>query len=156
MNVMPGQTSTAQVSIDTSVDNVTAIQLELGYDPNILSNVKIVPGPFFKSPQVIYEKNDPIKGRYTYMYGITPSGQPLKGTGVVATITFTVKAGTAGKQTQLGLLPESLVTARGVADSVLLKSNGALLNVTASGTNTTGNINTQTAPIDPQTSNSAR
>lgn len=156
LDVAPGQMGTAQISVDTSDNKVTAVELELGYDPNILSNVKVVPGPLFKNPVVLRDKNDTVKGRYTYAFGITPSGQPVTGTGVIATVTFTPKAGTAGKQTQLGLLPTSLVTARGVADSVMKSSSGTVINITTSGANSTGNINVQTAPLAPQTSSSAR
>ncbi len=156
LEVGQGQLGTAQISVDTSDNNVTAIQLEMGYDPNLLSNVKIVPGPLFKNPAVLIDKNDPVKGRYTYAFGITPSGQPITGKGVIATVTFTPKAGSAGKQTQLGLLPTTLVTARGIADSVMKTSSGTVVSITASGTNTTGNINVQTAPLAPQTSSSAR
>ena len=142
LTVAPGQLGSAQVSIDTSDNDVTAIQLEIGYDPTILSNVKVVPGPLMQNPAVLIDKNDPLKGRYTYAFGITPSGQPVKGTGVVATITFTTKAGTQGKETQLGILPNSLVTARGVANSVMKSGTGTVISINASG----AAANPQTAP----------
>jgi len=133
LTVAPGQTSTVNITMDTSDNNVTAVQLELGYDPNIISIVKVAPGPMFtQTPVVLIDKNNPTSGRYTYAFGITPSSQPVKGNGVVATVTFTTKAGAVGKDTQIGLLPTSLVTARGVAQSVLKSASGTVVTVSSS------------------------
>ncbi len=133
ITVAPGQQGTAQVSIDTSSNDVTAVQLELGYDPTVLSNVKVIPGTLIQNPAVLIDKNDPQTGRYTYAFGITPNGTPIKGTGVVATVTFTVRANALGKETQLGLLPTTLVTARGVANSVLKSGTGTVITVGTAG-----------------------
>lgn len=152
LTVGSGQQGRAEVTIDASDNDVTAVQLELGYDPNILSNVKVVPGALIQNPAVLIDKNDPATGRYTYAFGITPNGTPVKGTGVVATVTFTVKAGQAGKETQLGLLPTTLVTARGVANSVLKSGTGTV--ITVSGTAAGAPARTQTT--QPVTSPTAQ
>jgi hypothetical protein len=133
LTVAPGQQGRAEVMIDTSDNDVTAVQLELGYDPNILTNVKVTPGTLITNPAILIDKNDPAAGRYTYAFGITPNGTPVKGTGVVATVTFTVRANAVGKDTQLGLLPTTLVTARGVANSVLKSGTGTVITVGGSG-----------------------
>lgn len=137
LTVAPAQQGSVNVTINTSDNNVTAVQLELGYDPNIVSNVKVTPGPLFTSPVILIDKNNPLSGRYTYAFGITPSGQPVKGTGVVATVTFTTKATAGGKTTQIGLLPTSLVTARGVAQSVLKNASGTVITISATGASST-------------------
>lgn len=137
LTVAPGQEGSVNVNINTSDNNVTAVQLELGYDPHIISSVKVTPGPMFTNPVVLIDKNNPATGRYTYAFGITPSGQPIKGTGVVATITFTTYATAIGKATQIGLLPTSLVTARGVAPSVLKSAVGTTLTVESTGSDQT-------------------
>ncbi len=133
LTVGPGQQGTAEVTIDTSDNDVTAVQLEIGYDPNVLSNVKVTAGTLIQNPAVLIDKNDPAAGRYTYAFGITPNAQPIKGTGSVATITFTTKAGAVGTETQLGLLPTSLVTARGVAESVMKSATGTVVTVGTAG-----------------------
>lgn len=133
LSVGPGQEGSVNVNINTSDNDVTAVQLELGYDPRIVSNVKITPGPLFTNPVILIDKNNPSEGRYTYAFGITPNDQPVKGNGVVATITFTTSASSIGKKTQIGLLPTSLVTARGVAQSVLKTSTGTVLTVSSTG-----------------------
>jgi len=129
LTVAPGQVGHVAITMDTSDNNVTAVQLELGYDPRIISNVKVTSGPLFTNPVVLIDKNNPTTGRYTYAFGITPSGSPVTGTGVVATVTFTTLPGAVGKDMQLGLLPTSLVTARGVAQSVLKSTTGTVLTV---------------------------
>ncbi len=129
LTIAPGGQGSVSVNINTSDNDVTAVQLELGYDPHVISNVKITSGPLFTSPVILIDKNNPVSGRYTYAFGITPSAQPIKGTGVVATITFTTNPNAVGKSIQIGLLPTSLVTARGVAQSVLKSSTGTVLTV---------------------------
>lgn len=121
VRVVPGGVGKVDVDINTSDNPVTAVQIELSYDPKALRNVQIIPGPLFKSGAVIINKNDPVTGRFTYAVGITPSQTPVKGTGVVATISFTAGA---AQTSQLTLMPSSLVTARGVATSVLKSSTG--------------------------------
>jgi len=132
LTVGPYQQGSVNVTINTSDNDVTAVQLELGYDPNIISNVKVTPGPLFTNPVVLIDKNNSTTGRYTYAFGITPTAQPVKGTGVVATITFIANASAVGKETQIGLLPTSLVTARGVAQSVLKSESGTTLTISTS------------------------
>ncbi len=144
VTVAPGGVGSVDVMLDPSDNNVTAVQLEIGYDPHIISNVKVVPGVLFANPGLNYGKDNPTTGRYNYMLGITPSGQPVTQKGVVATITFTALPGTLGKSMQLGLLPTSLVTSRGVAESVLKSATGTVITV-GNGAAATTNYNT-TAP----------
>jgi hypothetical protein len=122
VKVVPGGVGQVSVEINTSDNPVTAVQLELSYDPKVLSNVQIVPGPLFQNSVVLINKNDPATGKFTYAFGRTPSQAPVQGTGVVATITFTARA--SATPSQLTLLPTTLVTARGVATSVLKSSSG--------------------------------
>lgn len=120
-----------EVNIDTSDNDVTAIQLEIAYDPNFITNVKVTPGALFESPVVLINKNNVNEGRYTYAYGIMPNRPTIRGVGGAATITFTATNKTG--QTQLALLPTTLVTARGVSDSVLKSAAGTLVIITQSG-----------------------
>jgi len=122
VKVAPGAIGTVTAEIDTSDNPVTAVQLEISYDPKVLSNVQAVPGPLFQNSVVLINKNDPATGKYTYAFGRTPGQTPVQGTGVVATITFTAKD--SSQPSQLTLLPTTLVTARGVATSVLKSSSG--------------------------------
>lgn len=122
VNVVAGGAGRVDVNIDTSDNSVTAVQLELSYDPKVLRNVVVTPGPLFTGAVVLINKNDPTTGKYTYAFGRTPAQTPVTGTGVVATVSFTAVA--SATPSQLTLLPSTLVTARGVATSVLKSSTG--------------------------------
>jgi hypothetical protein len=128
VSVSPGSTGSVDLTIDTQEHAVTAVQLELKYDPAAISNVKIVPGPQFQNPVVLIDKNNPTAGTYTYAIGIQPNQATVQGTGVVGKITFTAKRG-AIKQTSLDIEPASIVTARGVATSVLGKYSGTTVEI---------------------------
>jgi hypothetical protein len=148
ITVKPGQQGTVDVMIDSADNAVTAVQLELAYDPTIITNVKITKGALFPQPVILKDKNDNKTGRYTYMIAIQPRQATIQGSGPVATITFTAARSALGKQAQLALLPESLVTARGVANSVMKSAGGTV--VTVSNTNaaddSTSTTQTHTVP----------
>ncbi len=127
VSVAPGKQGTVVVNIDTSNNEVTAVQLEIAYDPNFISNVKVTPGALFENPVLLINKNNVKEGRYTYAYGIMPNRPTVKGVGAVATITFIAlnKPGSS----QLALLPITLITARGVSESVLKSASGTLVTI---------------------------
>ena len=111
------------VIMKTYINNVTAVQLELSYDPNVLTNVDIKSGSFLKNPVVLVKKIDALKGRISYALGIPPGGNATVGSGTVAVITFMSK-GLPGQTTTINILPNSLVTAQGVDKSVLKSGLG--------------------------------
>lgn len=118
-------TYSTDVSIATGGDKVTAAQLELSYDPKVLTNVQIKPGTFIQNPVVLLKKVDEANGRISLAIGI-PLGQAAPtGTGTVATITFD-EIPTATGSTILDFLPKTAVTAQGIAQSVLKTSTGSL------------------------------
>ena len=128
VTVAPGKKGEVAVTIDTSNNDVTAIQLEIAYDPNFISNVKVTPGALFENPVLLINKNNVQEGRYTYAFGIMPNRPTIKGIGPVATITFTA-LNKPGGQSQLALLPTSLVTASGISESVLKSASGTLVEI---------------------------
>jgi hypothetical protein len=138
VTVQPGQEGTAEVTIDTADNNVTAVQLEIAYDPTIIGNIQLKPGSLFENSVVLINKNNAQTGRFTYAFGITPNHSTVKGIGTVATITF---IGKKAGQSQLSLLPASLITARGVKNSVLKSATGTIVNVGGSASANNGNAN---------------
>lgn len=104
------------VNIDSDDNEVTGVQLELSYDPKVLGKVDIKPGSFLLSPVVILKKIDTTSGRITYMLG-NQLGEPgVKGKGTIAVISFSK---TGDKETSIDFLPQTLVTAQGLDQSVL-------------------------------------
>lgn len=140
VTILPGQSGTVAVNIDTSNNEVTAIQLEIAYDPNVITNVQVTPGDLITNPVVLIndnkKQNGNYIGRYTYAFGIMPNHPVIQGNGKVANITFTALNKTGASQ--LALLPETLVTARGISESVLKSATGTLIQVNQSGANSVG------------------
>lgn len=123
LSVTKGGQGKAEVMIDASDLSVTGIQLQMSYDPNYITNVQLAPGALVPNAVVLRNLNNAQTGKITYEFAIQPNQPVIKGKGVVATITFTAKP-TASGQTQLALLPNSLVSARGIAQSVLKTATG--------------------------------
>lgn len=113
-----------EVIVDSATNELTAVQLEISYDPEVITNIQIAPGPFFPKPLTLLNSIDAENGRVTYALGITPAQTPVQGTGVVAELTFQVVPGSVGQETMIDLLPKTLVTQQGAGQSVLMSTTG--------------------------------
>lgn len=110
------------VNIDSLDNKVTGVELKLSFDPKQLQNVDIVTGDFFTNPTVIQKTIDQANGKITYVLSTPIGASEVQGKGTVAVISFT-KIGT--KETTIGFLPQTLVSAKGQDQSVLKKTVGA-------------------------------
>lgn len=129
INAIRNATTSANVTIATGGNSVTAVQLELSFDPKVLRNLALahpLTGGFFANPVVLLNKVDSEKGTVTFAIAIPPSGNAKSGRGTVATITFTAQ-GAAGQTSQIAILPKSLVTATGTSGSVLRSMSGTTI-----------------------------
>jgi Cohesin domain len=117
------------VLISTGKNKVTVAQLEIAYDPKILTNVDIKAGSFFTDPTILLKKVDVVNGRITYVIGISLGGTPTVGKGTVATISFSTLPGQTTARTPINFLPKTAVNAAGYVQSVLLKSTGVLFSI---------------------------
>lgn len=123
LNAQKDTISTITVGIDTQEDEVIAVQLALSYDPHILTNLTMTPGTFFGKPVILANKINQEKGTIFYAVAIAPTGKPVKGKGIIATISFTPN--TKGTTlTQLTFLKNTLVTGKGSNTSVLATKSG--------------------------------
>lgn len=113
------------VEIATSENKVTAVQLELQYDPEVLANVTVIPGPFFGASDVLLNQIDAKTGRISYALSVGLTAQGVTGKGIVATVTFSSKVKTPEK-TAILFLPKTLVTASGINESVLKQTTNGL------------------------------
>lgn len=111
-------TGTTDILINSSSNKVTAVQLNLAYDPQILSHVVVKPGTFFASPTILYNIVDQPNGRISYVIAISPSGKEASGSGTVATISYTMSP-TAASFTKISFLPKTEVTQQGILGTVL-------------------------------------
>lgn len=116
--------SALDVVIDSGENKITAVQIELVYDPKLLTNVNIQQGSFFPSAVELIKQIDTTKGRVTYALGLQPTQNAKAGTGVVARLIFAPKLPN-GEQTVVQFLPKSVVTAEGVVQTVLKSTANA-------------------------------
>lgn len=126
-----GNSGTIDVIIDTAVNEVKGVELEMAYDPEALSAITITPAEFFPAPVILKKNIDRKTGRITFALGLRPSQVPVTGIGKVATIRFTKATGATGT-TEIEILPNSLVAAKGVYNSVLKSATGATIDLTSS------------------------
>lgn len=121
-------TGIIHVDIETNANEVTAIQLELQYDPKAITNVRIKPSQFFASPVELMKRIDRKNGKITYMVGISPLQKPIKGRGTVAEISFKKVPSANFRETEFTFSrtanAESIVAATGVDLSVLKSTYG--------------------------------
>jgi hypothetical protein len=115
------------VVIDTGKNKVNAVQLEIAYDPNVITNVTITPGSFLQSPITLLDLHDKTTGRISYALALTPAGEPVQGTGTVASLTFSRNNApiNTASQTQISILDKSLITETGGKNSLLKETSGA-------------------------------
>lgn len=122
----PGQVN---VNIDTHGDKVTAVQLDLSYDPTIMQNVKVTKATFFDQSVELFNQVNTKDGKISYAIGITPTAQPKSGQGVVATITYDRVPG-ATQAAWIKFMDKTKVTAFGISSSVLKSTTGLAPTVT--------------------------
>jgi len=114
------------VNINTEGDKVTAVQLELSFDPKAIVVTDIRPGTFFKNPIPLIKRINEKDGVISYALGINPGENGISGKGTIAVISYK-EVGQIGTYTQINFLPKTLVTASETDKSVLKKSIGGLI-----------------------------
>jgi hypothetical protein len=124
------------VLISTGKNKVTVAQLEIVYDPKILTNVNIKPGSFFTAPTILLQKIDAANGRISYVLGIGLGDKPVTGKGTVATISYSVLPGLSTVKTPINFEPKTQVNAAGYVQSVLKQSTGVLFSISPTPTTT--------------------
>ncbi len=93
-------TGSLAITIASDSNKITAAQLEISYDPTMLTNITITPGTFFDNPLVLLKNIDSKNGKIFYAIALQPTAQAKSGAGTLATITFTSTL-TPSQKTQL-------------------------------------------------------
>jgi hypothetical protein len=136
---------TYDVKINSGTNTVNAVQLDLAYDPSVLTNVTIIPGTFFTNPSQLVNDLDTKNGRISYALGIQPKDKGIKGAGVVAEIMFQFQPTATVSSTTIKFLPKTLVAGQGVNPSVLKSATDATI-VVPHPQGTTTQLQPTTAP----------
>jgi hypothetical protein len=121
--------NTVNVVVDSGKGAISGVQLQLSYDPQVLTNIRVQKGVFFVSPIELQKSIDTTNGILVYAIAISPTSAPQQGKGVIATISYTPNFGVASP-TKLTFLPGTKVTAEGIDESVLQTPPPFLLNIT--------------------------
>lgn len=116
-----GATKTLDVMVDSGGNSVTWVQLEMSFDPKLMTNVVVTPGTYIKTPTELLKKVDYANGRISYVLGIQIGGTGSKGSGAVAHISYQ-EAGAKGQKVEIKFLPKTLVTSGSFATSALKKT----------------------------------
>jgi hypothetical protein len=107
----------SDIIINTGQDSVNKVQLEISYDPKILTKIDINPGTFFTDPQILLKNIDNTNGRISFAIGVQNGNEGILGQGVVARLSFV--AAPKNASASVTLLPKTQVSADGYSQSVL-------------------------------------
>ncbi len=117
--------SSVDLLVDTSGDDIAGVQAELTYDPKALTAVKLIPDTSeasFFGPTAVVLFNDvdkPTPGRISYAIAINAGQSTRRGTGKIATLTFQKAPGATSSSTTVNFVNKTLVTKLGADQSVL-------------------------------------
>lgn len=117
------------VNIDTHINSVTVAQIEIGYDPGVVTITNIEPGTFFPHPVQLLKNIDMKNGRISYALGIQPQESGIKGKGTIATISYTILDSAKRDKTAFYVLPKTIIGAQGIALSVLKNANSLTISI---------------------------
>lgn len=126
----------SEVLINTNGNKVTSVQLELSYDPKILTDVDIAKGNFFDSPIEFIKKLDEKNGRITFALGLDADSEGVSGKKIVATIYYSPLDPSKEVVTSLNFLPKTQVSANGISESALSGTFDGLVSIKAQATPT--------------------
>lgn len=112
-------TYSSDVLVNTGSNTINGVQLELYYDPSIITNVSIKPGSFFSSSVELLKKVDQPNGRISYALSALPGQKGETGKGTFATIIYTVVPSLTSDRTSFNFLPKTEVSGENTSGSLL-------------------------------------
>ena len=114
------------VYINTKENKVTAVQLEIAYDPTMLQFVSLKPIDLLSGTVERINKIDKRTGRITYAAELGPTEHtaPIQGADSIVSLKFRPLK-TIPQQTEIRVLPDSIITALDVDKSVLTETKNA-------------------------------
>lgn len=131
INVVTASIPPADIVADTGAEGITGIQVELLYDPKVLTNVKIVPpadqslfGTGGTGYTVLFNEVKPELGRISYAIAINQTQKPAQGIGKIGTLSFQKVPGVIGNAaTFVRFVDKTMVTKLGESQNVLKQAN---------------------------------
>jgi hypothetical protein len=120
-----GRSKRAIVSVSSGDNSITGIQLEMGFDPRIVTRVRISPDTFFSTPTVLLNDINYTSGRILYALSLPLEVPAVNGSGRIITLDLTLSPN-ATEATRIFFLPKTVITGEGFTRSVLNKLPDAL------------------------------
>lgn len=114
------------ILINSNENEITQAQLELSFDPNVLTKVDIKPGSFIRSPVIIQKNINTTDGRIKYWIGVNPNEKGIQGKGAIATMVFSKNGSTAA---QVNFLPKTSISGVNTNQSVLKNATSGYFNI---------------------------
>lgn len=140
---------TVDVIANTNGQSISGIQLELSYDPALLTNVTITPSEnnlFGQNPAILINNIDPDLGRITYVISLGGlNDEEVSGNGSIATLTFNAVASEI-RTTEISILPKTTVRSLRSTNSLLNSSSPLTISLPES-----TQIVPQTLPLESPT-----
>lgn len=118
------------VNIDSGKNSVVGVQLELYYDPSLITNVTVIPLDFFPQAVEVLKKVDDKNGRISYAITVSPGETAVKGQGQLVKISYT-PIGNKGISGVINFLPKTEVSGETTAGSLLKSTSDGEINIEA-------------------------
>lgn len=129
VHLTPGQSKDIAIMISTGANLIQQSQIELKYNPALLSVTNIRAGSFFKTPLLILTEHDLTRGRINYVFSETEAS-PTHGTGQLAILTLTTAPEASGSsKTYLNFLPKSTAQNTTFRRSLLQSTEDLLIDI---------------------------
>ena len=131
-NAYPGKTNSIAVNLNVQGDVPTLVQVEIGYDPTIITPLTISPGTFFNQPTVLLNTMDPGSGRISYALQCGNAKTCIhQANADVATLTFSINPYTIKKETEITFFPKTLLQTADGLQTKLQTQNAKIIIVSA-------------------------
>lgn len=85
------------------------IQFEIAYDPEVLNNIILSPGPLFNDADILLNLIDEKNGRISYAISLKPGQKTQFYSGVAAKMYFSINKNSPRDQTEIHFLPKTAV-----------------------------------------------
>lgn len=107
--VPAGQNGQANIQLTSQGQYPTAAQLELAYDPEILTEVVSTPGTLFPKQNILLNNNDESSGRISFALSLDKNEKPQNLSGIITSIKFKIQKNTTQNQTAIYFLPKTAI-----------------------------------------------
>lgn len=107
-----GQNGEASIRLNSQSIYPTGAQLELAYDPAILTEITLTPGTLFPKSTVLLNNNDEATGRVSYAISLDKNQKPQNFSGTAAILKFKIKENIIQNQTAIYFLPKTAIIAK--------------------------------------------